>query len=73
MAATEKATQIERFRETARALECDEDKDRFEAKLGKIARHKPQKPTSSPKSVADDLDLRQMAKAKILKPFSADH
>jgi hypothetical protein len=29
--------QHERFIETARELECDEDKERFEAKLGKIA------------------------------------
>ena len=29
--------QVDRFIETARALECDEDKERFEAKLGKIA------------------------------------
>jgi hypothetical protein len=26
------------FKETARRLECDEDKGRFEAKLGKIAK-----------------------------------
>lgn len=35
------AAQHRRFVETARALGCDEDKDRFEAKLGEIARHKP--------------------------------
>ena len=29
--------QHRRFLETARQLECDEDKERFEAKLGKIA------------------------------------
>ena len=29
--------QAERFIETARQLECDEDKERFEDKLGKIA------------------------------------
>jgi hypothetical protein len=29
--------QVDRFIETARALECDEDKERFEDKLGKIA------------------------------------
>ena len=34
-------SQAERFRETARQLECDEDKERFEEKLGKIARHRP--------------------------------
>jgi hypothetical protein len=31
------AAQVDRFIETARELECDEDKQRFEAKLGKIA------------------------------------
>ncbi|MFI5015268.1 MAG: hypothetical protein ACHQAY_23280 [Hyphomicrobiales bacterium] len=31
-------SQFERFAETARALECDDDQDRFEAKLGKIAK-----------------------------------
>jgi hypothetical protein len=35
--------QLLRFLETARALGCDEDKERFEAALGKIARHKPPK------------------------------
>lgn len=42
----------------ARALECDEDKERFEAKLGKIAKHKsepkelvpPEKKAASSKS-----------------------
>jgi hypothetical protein len=36
--------QIDRFIETVRQLECDEDKGRFEEKLGKIAKAKP-KPT----------------------------
>jgi len=36
--------QVDRFIETARALECDEDKERFEAKLGKIAKATPGKP-----------------------------
>jgi hypothetical protein len=35
--------QVSRFIETARALGCDEDKERFEAKLGKIARQRPKK------------------------------
>ena len=34
-------TQLDRFKETARHLECDEDKERFEKKLGKIATAKP--------------------------------
>lgn len=29
--------QLRRFRETAQALGCDEDKDRFERQLGQIA------------------------------------
>jgi hypothetical protein len=33
--------QVIRFVETARVLGCDEDKEHFEAKLGKIAIHKP--------------------------------
>jgi hypothetical protein len=39
-------SQRERFVETARALGCDEDKERFDEKLGKIAGHKAK---SSPK------------------------
>jgi hypothetical protein len=34
-------SQHERFIETARTLECDEDKERFEAKLKRIAKAKP--------------------------------
>jgi hypothetical protein len=33
--------QFDRFVETARALGCDEDKERFEVALGKIAAYKP--------------------------------
>jgi len=33
--------QVERFIETARQLECDEDQERFEKKLGKIVKVKP--------------------------------
>jgi hypothetical protein len=33
----------ESFEETAKRLGCDTDKDRFEAKLGKIAKAKPKK------------------------------
>ena len=36
-------SQYERFVETARKLEVDEDQERFEAKLGKIAKAKPAK------------------------------
>ncbi len=43
MADTEKPSQIDRFRETARRLGCDEDKEHFEKQLGEIAAHKPVK------------------------------
>ena len=42
--------QISRFKNTARALDCDEDKDRFEAALGKIAAHKPDGQSAKAKS-----------------------
>ena len=41
------STQHQRFIETARQLECDEDKERFEEKLRRIATAKP---TSKPRS-----------------------
>lgn len=49
-------TQYDRFVEIARALECDEDKDRFEEKLGEIATQKAamgdaNKPGASPPSL----------------------
>jgi hypothetical protein len=39
-------TQFDRFVETARKLDCDEDKERFEKSLGKIAAYKPPKKPS---------------------------
>ena len=36
--ATKEKTQLERFKEAARELECDEDEDRFNASLKKIAK-----------------------------------
>jgi hypothetical protein len=36
--------QFDRFLETARKLECDEDKERFEAKLGAIVKSAPPRP-----------------------------
>ena len=36
-------TQVERFKKAARALECDESEERFDAALAKIAAHKPPK------------------------------
>jgi hypothetical protein len=39
------AIQHDRFIETARKLECDEDEARFKEKLGKIAKAKPKTET----------------------------
>jgi len=39
-AGDDREAQHKRFVETARALECDEDKERFEAKLKRIAKAK---------------------------------
>jgi hypothetical protein len=33
-----KQTQIDKFKETARALECDEDEEHFKANLRKVAK-----------------------------------
>ncbi len=40
--------QHQRFIETARALECDEDKERFEEKLKRIATAKPKPKPKKP-------------------------
>jgi hypothetical protein len=40
------AAQSKRFIEAAKALECDDDKARFEKRLGKIAKTKPKEPAS---------------------------
>jgi hypothetical protein len=42
--------QAERFIETARQLECDEDKERFEKKLKRIAKAKPTTPKGGTKT-----------------------
>ena len=42
--------QIERFREMARELECDEDEGAFKAKLAQVLRHRPKvEPKKTPK------------------------
>jgi hypothetical protein len=43
-------TQFGRFVETARKLGCDEDKERFEKSLGKIAAYKPPKKPKAKKA-----------------------
>jgi hypothetical protein len=40
--------QIERFKAVARELECDEDEDAFKAKLGQIARYRPEANSNKP-------------------------
>jgi hypothetical protein len=37
---TEK-TQADKFKEAARALECDDDPERFRERVGKLVKHKP--------------------------------
>jgi hypothetical protein len=34
-------TQLEKFKEAARELECDDDEQRFKERLGKLVRHEP--------------------------------
>jgi hypothetical protein len=36
-----KQTQLDKFKQAARELETDDDENRFDEKLGKIARQKP--------------------------------
>jgi hypothetical protein len=46
----EEKPQIERFREMARELGCDEDEDAFKAKLAQVMRHQPKvEPRKKPK------------------------
>ena len=39
-AMTQKKNQLDKFKEAARELECDDDEARFEEKLGKLAKQK---------------------------------
>lgn len=38
---TEQKTQPDKFKDAARALECDDDPQRFKERLGKLVKHKP--------------------------------
>jgi hypothetical protein len=38
--ATETKSQLDKFKEAARALECDQDEARWNEKLKQVARHK---------------------------------
>ena len=51
-AKAESTSQIDRFKETARALACDEDMEAFRAKLRVIARQKPKDAPSPVKQPA---------------------
>lgn len=33
--------QLDKFKDAARALECDDDPERFKERLGKLVKHKP--------------------------------
>lgn len=37
----ERQTQTDKFREAARALECDDDDERFKERVQKLVKHKP--------------------------------
>lgn len=49
MSAANDKPQIDRFKEAARQLGCDDDKDKFEAALRKVASHKPARPSDRKK------------------------
>lgn len=38
---TEPKAQLDKFKEAARALEADDDEQRFKERLGKLVKHKP--------------------------------
>ncbi len=55
--------QVVTFRKTARALDCDEDAAKFDAALGKVARHKPIDPQKLKKLMDDpDANLDEIAR-----------
>lgn len=37
-------SQLDKFKEAARGLECDDDEQRFKERLGKLVKHKPVQP-----------------------------
>jgi hypothetical protein len=41
---TERKSQLEKFKEAARDLECDDDEQRFKERLGSLVKAKPEKP-----------------------------
>jgi hypothetical protein len=50
MGTPKKSTQVEKFKKAARELEADDSEKRFNEKLGKIPRQKPDAPKRSKKA-----------------------
>lgn len=50
MSISSNQSQSERFKEAARALECDDDEARFDAKLKKVAKQRPKEDSDADKS-----------------------
>jgi hypothetical protein len=40
-------SQSDKFKEAARALECDDDAERFRERVGKLVKHRPVAPTTT--------------------------
>ncbi len=38
---TQPKAQLDKFKEAARALDCDDDEQRFKERVGKLVKHKP--------------------------------
>ena len=55
-------TQSEKFKEAARALECDDDPEHFRERVGKLVRHKAVRTVGEP-DVRDDGGLEAEADA----------
>ncbi len=46
---TKEKHQLDKFKEAARALECDDDEARFDERMKKLVKHKPaEKPSEKP-------------------------
>ena len=44
MTSADDKPQLDKFKEAARKLECDDDEQRFKERLGRLAKPKPTKP-----------------------------
>lgn len=58
---TDQQTQFDKFRDAARALECDDDEARFDERVKKLVKHKPVADMSHARAKVAKLDA-QMAK-----------